>query len=107
MYPSFMPYFMPAPPQQQSSGMTPKEFKKFIRAYSTFQREWEEKNKQKPDDKKKEEQKKEEAKKASLSKGEILAYMWVFSPIIGLATVNMYLYCFQQIQHALKAVGAN
>lgn len=96
----FMPFMMP---QQQQGGnsMSLKDMKKIYKAFIQAQREM---DVNKPADKKKDDIKPPEGK--SISKGEVLAYMWVLSPVIGLMTCNMYLYCFTQMKHTLQAFGA-
>ena len=97
----FMPYPMPNGQQQGGNTMSMKDMKKLYKAFIMAQKEME--AAKKPEDKKPDGKKPEGRR---LHTGEAIAYMWVLSPVIGLLTCNLYLYCFQQMKTTLSAFGA-
>lgn len=98
----FMPFSMPNQ-QQGGSSMSMKDMKRMYKAIMQAQREL---DMNKPPggggDKKTDHQ-----NQSKISKGELIAYMWVLSPAIGLMTINLYFYCFTQMKQTLQAFGAH
>lgn len=97
MWPYTQPFIMMPGQNQSGNQYSTKDMKKFYKAFIQAQREIDAA-------KKPEEKKKEEGKAPSMSAKEMLAWTTLFSPIIGLGMINLYIVCYNQMKMALQTL---
>lgn len=97
MWPYSQPFIMMPGQAQSGNNYSAKDMKRFYKAFIQAQREL--------DAAKKPEEKKPDAAQVKvMSTKEMMAWMTVLSPIVGLGMVNLYILCFNQMKVALQTL---
>ena len=97
MWPYTQPFIMMPGQNQSGNQYSTKDMKKFYKAFIQAQREIDAA-------KKPEEKKDNKTNQPTMSAKEMLAWSTLFSPIVGLGMINLYIVCYNQMKVALQTL---